>query len=438
MDDRNPTIFARLMKSLSTINPNELRAVLLSFLFVFTIMAAYYIMRPVRDAMASDWSDTELSFLWNLNFFISLGVVALYGTAVSRIKFRYLVPGVYAFFATSFVLFYLAVSSVEDAELIDKTFYLWVSVFSLFHISVFWSFMSDLFTKEQSGRLFAFIAAGSSLGALVGPLIPTLFAQALGTETLLLIAAVTLVLPIPMILLLERLKVVDLHNENVHADLSIARIGGNPLAGFKLFFTNKYLLGIGVFILLYTWIGSFVYFEQKNLLADFDRETRTQILGAVDVAVNFLTFGLGMFATSRIVTRFGMPLTLALVPFLMAACLLVLAFAPILSILLALQIARRAGNYGITRPAREMLFTGVDRETRFKAKPVIDVGVYRGGDAIAGTAFATLTDGLGLGLGAVAAVGAGIAAVWGMVGRFLGRTFERSHAPKSTGATEYA
>ena len=146
--------------------------------------------------------DTELSFIWNLNFFISLGVIALYGFAVAKIRFKYLVPFVYAFFATSFVAFYFLISSMTDATLIDKTFYLWVSVFSLFHVSVFWSFMSDLFTKEQSGRLFAFIAAGSSLGALVGPLIPTLFAKALGTETLLLIAACALVLPIPMILYL--------------------------------------------------------------------------------------------------------------------------------------------------------------------------------------------------------------------------------------------
>jgi AAA family ATP:ADP antiporter len=288
--------------------------------------------------------------------------------------------------------------------------------------------MSDLFNKEQSGRLFAFIGAGASAGALVGPSVPTLFAASVGTDTLMLIAATALVIPIPMILYLDRLKVVELHNENVHADLSAARIGGKPFAGFKMFLTNPYLLAIGIFILLYTAIGSFVYFEQKNLLADFDRATRTQILGGVDWAVNLLTFAIGLFATSRIVTRFGMPVTLALVPVFIAAGLLILAFAPILTVVLALQVARRAGNYAITRPAREMLFTAVDRETRFKAKPVIDIAVYRGGDAVSSIAFAGLTDGLGLGLGAVAAVGAGIAAVWAMVGRFLGRWFSRNNA----------
>jgi AAA family ATP:ADP antiporter len=421
-------LVARFMKTASRIEANEVRAVWISFAFVFTLMAAYYILRPVRDAMASDWTDTEVSLLWNINFFISVGVVALYGVAVSKLRFRILVPGVYAFFAASFVAFYFGVTALSDRVLIDKIFYVWVSVFSLFHVSVFWSFMSDLFDKEQSGRLFAFIAAGSSAGALVGPVVPTLFAGMVGTDTLMLVASVALLVPIPMIFYLERLKVVDLNNADVRADLSAARIGGKPFAGFKMFFTNPYLLAIGAFILLYTAIGSFVYFEQKNLLADFDRATRTQILGGVDLVVNVLTFGIGMFATGRIVKRFGMPTTLALVPVLIAAGLLILAFAPILTIVLALQVARRAGNYAITRPGREMLFTAVDRETRFKAKPVIDIAVYRGGDAVSSIAFAGLTDGLGLGLGVMAAIGAGIAAVWAAVGRYLGRVFERGEA----------
>ena len=440
METERTSIFARIMKVASKIEANEIRAVILSFSFVFILMGAYYILRPVRDAMASDWTDTELSFLWNINFFISLGIVALYGIAVSKIRFKILVPSVYAFFAASFITFYFGVTAIADRTLIDKTFYVWVSVFSLFHVSVFWSFMSDLFRKEQSRRLFAFIGAGASAGALAGPTVPGLFAGSLGTDNLMLIAATALVIPIPIILYLDHLKVVELHNQDVHADLSAARIGGRPLAGFKMFFANRYLLGIGVFILLYTAIGSFVYFEQKNLLADFERETRTQILAGVDFAVNLLTFAIGMFATSRIVTRFGMPVTLALVPFFIAAGLLILAFAPILTVVLALQIARRAGNFGITRPAREMLFTAVDRETRFKAKPVIDIAVYRGGDAVSSIAFAGLTDGLGLGLGAVAAVGAFIAGVWGMVGRFLGRFFERTHDDGETAAkaAEYA
>ena len=184
--------------------------------------------------------------------------------------------------------------------------------------------------------------------------------------------------------------------------------------------------------MLYTAIGSFAYFEQTNLLRDFDRDQRTEILALLALTVNILTFVLGFFATSRLTTRWGMPTTLAVVPVFMCAALLVLAFAPILTVLLALQVARQAGNYGITRPAREMLFTKVSRESRFKAKPVVDVAIYRGGDAVWGAAFAVLTDGVGLGMAAMAAIGAGIAAVWAGLGVFLGSMFSRRDTPVST------
>lgn len=425
MATENQNIFSRILKAVSEIEANELKATFVSFTFVFVIMAAYYILRPVRDAMASDWSDAEVSFLWTLNFFISIGIVALYGFAVSRIRFHNLVPGVYGFFSASFIVFYLAISVVSDRTFADKTFYLWLSIFSLFHLSVFWSYMSDTFNKEQAKRLFAIIAAGSSAGALLGPAMPTLFAGVLGTDTLMLIAAVMMVIPIPLIFYLARLKITELHNEDVQADLSAAKIGGNPFAGFKLFIMNPYLLAIGVFIFLYTMINSFVYFEQKNLLEAFSRDQRTQMLGLVDWVTNILTFTLAFFITGRIVKRFGMGFTLALLPVFVIGGMLVLAFAPIVTIVLALQVARRSGNYAVTRPAREMLYTEVDRETRFKAKPVVDIVVYRGGDMITSWLFAGLTQGLGLGMGLVAAIGAGIAAVWAAVGIFLGKLYNR-------------
>jgi AAA family ATP:ADP antiporter len=183
-----------------------------------------------------------------------------------------------------------------------------------------------------------------------------------------------------------------------------------------------------LFILLYTTIGSFVYFEQVELLRDYTREERTTILATLAAVVNLLTFGLGIFLTSRIVTRLGMTAALALIPVIVCAGLLVLAFTPILMVLLALQVVRQGGNYGITRPAREMLFTNVDRETRFKAKPVIDVVVYRGGDSVSSIAFAALTDGLGLGVAAMAGIGAAIAAVWAGAGIYLGGVFRRANA----------
>ena len=420
-------IILNFLKTASKIKEHEIKAVVFSFLFVVVLMSAYYILRPVRDAMASDWTDAEVSWLWTLNFFISTVIVALYGIMVSKFRFRLLVPAMYGIFAGSFIIFYVLGSIYEDRILIDKAFYVWVSVFSLFHISVFWSFMSELFSKEQSSRLFGVIAVGASVGGLIGPSITAIFSVSLGTDKLMLIASTMLLIPIPIIFFLQLLKTKELNNEVLNTSISNQSIGGNPLAGFKMFFSNPYLLSIGVFILLYTGISSFVYFELKNLLSDFSRPERSVIWAQMDLAVNILAISTGLFATGRIVTRFGMPATIAMVPIIICIGLLILAISPLLGVVMILQIVRRAGNDAVTRPAREMLFTLVNQETRFKAKPVIDIVAYRGGDMITAWLFTGLTQGLGLGLAAVAAIGAGIAGLWTLVGIYLGRWFERDN-----------
>jgi len=417
-------IIAKVAKALSEVESNELKATLVSTLFVFILMASYFILRPVRDAMASDWTDSEVSFLWNINFFVSAGIVAVYGFAVSRIRLRHIVPAIYGFFAVSFVAFYFGTSLLEDRVLVDKVFYVWVSVYALFNVSVFWTFMADTFNPGQAKRLFGIFAAGASAGAIVGPSIPTFFAGVLGLETLTLIASASLLLVIPLVFYLYHLKATELGNAELQADTSKAIVGGTWWRGFHAFLTNPFLLGIGVFILLYVFVGSFIYFEQKNLLEEFSRPERAQILGSIDLLVNVVTFGMALFLTGRIVGKVGMPTALAMMPVLVGAGLLILAFAPILTVLLALQVFRRGGNNGLTRPAREMLYTRVTREERFKAKPVIDIVVYRGGDAVSGTLFAFLTDGIGLGLVAVAIVGSAIAAVWGGIGVWLGKRFD--------------
>jgi len=413
------------LKTASKVKEKEVKAVIFSFLFVVVLMSAYYILRPVRDAMASDWTDAEVSWLWTLNFFISTAIVALYGSMVSKFRFRLLVPTMYGIFAISFIIFYALGSVFEDRTLIDKSFYVWVSVFSLFHISVFWTFMSELFSKEQSGRLFGIIAVGASVGGLIGPSITAFFSVSLGADNLMLIASMMLLIPIPIIFYLQSLKSKELNNEVLDIPDSNQSIGGNPLAGFKMFFSNPYLLSIGLFIFLYTGISSFVYFELKNLLSDFSRSERSVIWAQMDLAVNILAISTGLFATGRIVTKFGMPATIAMVPIMICIGLLVLAISPLLGVVMVLQIIRRAGNYAVTRPAREMLFTLVNQETRFKAKPVIDIVAYRGGDMLTAWLFTGLTQGLGLGLAAVAAVGAGIASLWALVGIFLGKWFDR-------------
>ena len=418
-------LIINFLKTASKVKEKEVKAVIFSFLFVVVLMSAYYILRPVRDAMASDWSDAEVSWLWTLNFFISTAIVALYGSMVSKFRFRLLVPTMYGIFAISFIIFYALGPVFEDRTLIDKSFYVWVSVFSLFHISVFWTFMSELFSKEQSGRLFGIIAVGASVGGLIGPSITAFFSVSLGADNLMLIASMMLLIPIPIIFYLQSLKSKELNNEVLDIPDSNHSIGGNPLAGFKMFFSNPYLLSIGLFIFLYTGISSFVYFELKNLLSDFSRSERSVIWAQMDLAVNILAISTGLFATGRIVTKFGMPATIAMVPIMICIGLLVLAISPLLGVVMVLQIIRRAGNYAVTRPAREMLFTLVNQETRFKAKPVIDIVAYRGGDMLTAWLFTGLTQGLGLGLASVAAVGAGIASLWALVGIYLGKWFDR-------------
>lgn len=413
-----------LFSKATKIESNEVTATLLSFLFIFSLMLAYNIMKPVRDAMAPDWSDAETAWLWTYNFFFSIAAVSLYGFAVSRLRLKVLIPGVYAFFAVSFVLFYVGASAVDDTRLIDKSFFLWISVFSLFHVSVFWSLMSDLFTKDQAPRLFAFIASGASIGTIAGSSATLVLAEMVGTLNLMLIAAVILVAIVPVVGVLYRLKSTRMHTTSSLTN-SEAIVSGNPFAGFRDFVRNPYLLGIALFIFLYTSIGSFAWFEIKNLMEPFTRDERTQMWAAINLTINLLAIGTAMLATGRIAARFGLATTLALVPVGVAVGFLVVAVNPVLAVIIVTWVVLKAGNYSITRPGREMLYTLVSREERFKAKPVIDIVVYRGGDTLAGWSFTGLTMGLGLGMGGVAIVGALIAVAWAAVGVYLGRNYNQ-------------
>lgn len=418
---------ARLLKATIRTERHEIAATLLSFLFVFVLMTAYSILKPVRDALGGDWGEVGLAVTWSVNFLFSVVAVSVYGAALSAVNFRYVVPGVYVFFSCTFLALWLVTVNVAEPVLFNKFFYIWVSVFSLFHLSVFWSFMADLFDRHQATRLFGFIAAGTSLGAIVGPALTILLVEPLGNNGLMLVSAVLLLVPIPIILYLERLRVTAFGRPGeMSRPGARTTLGRNPFSGFSLFLTNPYLLVIGLFILLYVTISTFVYFELQNLTGEYGIDTRTKIWGTIDLVTNTLTLFTAAFVTSRIVTKLGMPVALGLVPALVAIGVLVLVAAPLLLTLAAFQILRRVGNYAITRPSREMLFTVVDREARFKAKSVIDIVVYRGGDMLTAWLFTGLSAGLGLGLASIAVVISVIAALWTAVAVYLGRRFERT------------
>jgi AAA family ATP:ADP antiporter len=282
--------------------------------------------------------------------------------------------------------------------------------------------MAEVFSTPQSHRLFGFIGAGASVGAMAGPTLALVLVTIIGTDSLLMLTSLILLMTLPLSYWIQSLQKTVRQGEvsPVSADQTDV-IGGNPFAGYSEFLKSPYLLMIGVFILLYTTISSFIYFELKNLLVDFDRETRSQIWAAMDLVVNLLTVSVAMFATGRIATRFGLSITLASVPVIIAAGLLLLSLAPIIGVVIGIQIIRRAGNYAISRPAREMLFTVVGRDIRFKVKPVIDIVIYRGGDMLNAWAFTALTQGFGLSLAAIAGIGSIVALIWAGTGIYLGR-----------------
>ena len=279
-------------------------------------------------------------------------------------------------------------------------------------MSVFWSFISGIFSQEQGPRLFSFIASGASIGAILGPSIPIIFANQIDTMNFLIIAGFILLIPIPIIRFLEKFKFSD--------DWSQSNLNRQKN---KVLMKDPFLVSIALFILFYVEMNTFVYFELRKLLVEFDRETRTQIWASIDLIVNVLAIVTAIFITNRMTNRLGMSATLAFIPILMILGWLVVAVSPVLLFLIGLQILRRAGNYAITKPGREMLFTLVNNDVRYKAKPVIDIVVYRGGDMLTAWFYTLLTASFGLGLTGISVFASIVAAFWAYTGFYLGRKY---------------
>lgn len=419
---------ARIFKVLAKVEPNELQATILSFLWVFLVMSAWYILRPVRDALSSDWTNEQLSWLWTSTFVFSALAISIYGAVISRVRFSRIVPGVYIFFALSFIGFYVAGATLSGNDIVNRVYYVWTSVFGLFHLSVFWTYMTGLYNKGQAKRLFGVIAAGSSLGGIAGPAFASSFLDNIGNLNMLLVSAILLLAPVPIMSRLDKLRVTALGNEDGTADLLRGdRLSANPFSGFKILVSDRYLLWISLFILLYVTMATFLYFEIRNPLGELDQVRRAQIWANIDFFVNSLAAITAFLATGRLATWLGMPKTLSLIPGIMVVAWLVVAIHPAAITVFVVQVIRRAGNYAITRPGREMLFTLVDNEARYKSKPVIDTVVYRGGDVVTAWFYTGIVSAFSLGLVGVSIVGAVIAVVWAAVGFHLGRMYNREH-----------
>jgi len=310
-------------------------------------------------------------------------------------------------------------------------FFVWISVFNLFAVSVFWSFMADLYASEQGKRLFGFIAAGGSAGALAGPAITVWLAVPLGPVNLLILAAVLLE---AAVLCARRLEFAapqagraDAARTAAAAALAEpAKLGGGWLAGIAMVLRSPYLAGIALWVALLSLTGTFLYFQQASIVASAsdDPAVRTRIFAGIDLAVGILTIAVQFLATGRLITRFGAGPAAGFLPLVFGFGFAVLGFAPALFVVIAFQAAQRTANFALSNPAREVLFTVLEREEKYKAKNVIDIVVFRGADAASGWLFATLRA-AGLELSAIALASVPVAAVWFALALALGRTQER-------------
>ncbi len=422
MSISNHSIPGRLSRFVSA-EPHELRALGWSFLYFFVLLCAYYILRPIRDEMGIRGGVENLQWLFTATFVTMLCVVPLFGWVSSRYSRGKLLMVVYGFFIANIVLFYFLFASGINPALVARVFFVWLSVFNLFVISVFWSFMVELYDDRQAKRLFGFIAAGGSAGAVVGPVLTASLAVPLGTTNLLWVSALFLSIALVCI---HRLRIWADTQDRPQHHLDTHPIGGNWFDGVKRVARSPYLLGICLYILLYTTLATFLYFTQAGIVRDAfaTSEERTRVFALIDFGTNALTIGLQLFVTGRLASRFGLSVTLAVVPLFLIIGFTALAAAPVLIVLLVVQILRRAGNYAIARPGREMLYTVLPVADKYKSKNFIDTVVYRGGDAVSGWAYAGLTA-LGLTVAGIAWVAVPVAVIWLFSGWRLGKARDR-------------
>ncbi len=421
--DRLAAALARVVD----VRADEIRALLLSFAYFFCLLCGYYIIRPLREEMGIAGGVENLPWLFTGTFVAMLVAVPLFGATVARFAKRRIVPLVYRFFIANILIFFVLLRFDIGAEHVARAFFIWTSVYNLFVVSVFWSFMADVFRNDQARRLFGFIAAGGSAGALLGPTLTAALAVPLGPVALLLISALFLEAAVQCI---RRLPAVMPARDKA-ADG--APIGGGVFAGITLVLRSRYLLGICLYILIFTTTSTFLYFQQAHIVAAAfdDPAERTRLFALIDLSVGVLTLLVQCFATGRLIGWLGVGPTLAVLPLLTVVGFVGLAMAPSLVVLVAFQSIRRAANFAIAKPSREVLYTVLDAERKYKAKNVIDTLVYRGGDAVSGWAYAGLSA-IGLGLPAIALAAVPLAGVWMATGLRLGRAQDRMAARTGT------
>ncbi len=413
------------------VRAHEWPALAWSFVYFFCVLCGYYVLRPVRDEMGIAGGISNLPWLFTGTFLAMLAAVPLFGWVTGRFPRRVMLPAVYGFFIVNLLVFYLLMLSGVAPGLIARVFFVWVSVYNIFIVSVFWSFMVDLYTNEQGKRLFGMIAAGGTAGALTGPTLTATLAVPLGVPNLLLVSAVFLGIAVLCIL---RLLAWDTQPE---ARLGAARqvsngpLGGSVWGGIRAVAGSGYLLGICLYVTLFSLLFTFLYFEQARIVAASlaSGAERTRLFAYIDLSVNLLALSLQVAVTAKLLNRLGVAGTLVLLPALSVAGFAMLGAYPVLAVLVVFQVVRRAGEYAVAKPARELLYAVLDRERKYKAKNFIDTVVFRGADAGSGWLLAGLKA-LGLGVVALAVAAVPLALGWATVSWLLGKRQQALAAKK--------
>lgn len=429
-----PSPLLNLLRRVAKVEPREAKAVIVSFVYFFSLMFSYFVVRSARDALGTVYGVENLEELYTGTFIASFIVAPIYAGVASRFKLAKFLPWVYGFVALTMVGFYLLfdILGQQNDRMAAAAFFIWVSTYNLLTISVFWSFLADTFSPGQAKRLFGFISAGGTFGTIAGPAVGAGFVTIIGTNGLMLVSAAGFTVTALLVNALEKEKRKFADEAGEGQKTSIDRpLGGNPFEGFTLLLRSKYLLMIALFILAMTSISTVIYFQLGDLISKSfpTREARTQVYALIDLAVNSTTVLIQLFATGRFIQRFGVTAGLLLNPLIMVFAFIAVAISPVLIVLGSIQVVRRFAEYAVAKPSREMLFTVVDQQSKYKAKNVIDTVVYRFGDVTSAWLSAAV---LPYGVAGLAVAGIVISAIWFPIALMLGRRYENVRAGEAT------
>ena len=427
-----------LLRRVVDVKPGEVRAMLWSCAYFFFILSAYYIIRPIRDEMGNAGGVRNLPWLFTGTMIVTIVAQPFFAALVQRFRARVFIAISYNFFALNLVVFYLLLETLpaDQRIWIGRAFFIWVSVFNMFVVSIFWAFMVDLFKTEQSKRLFGFIGVGGTIGGITGGVITAALVKTVGQSNLLLVSAVLLELAVFCVWTLSRgteSRAIQVAEKS--ANSQERAIGGGIWAGMTHVARSPYLLAVCVYMLFFTVTTTILYFQQQIVAEKFftDSAARTAFFAQVDVAVNTLTLLTQAFLTARLIKWLGVGITLSLLPALSIVGFAGIGVLPTMAAVVVLTVIRRASNFAIARPTREVLFTVVRREDKYKAKTFIDTAVYRTGDQIGAWSQGLLVT-LGMGISGLAWIAVPISAVWTVLSLWLGRKEQEMDAAGLTTA----